>query len=185
MKKSLVCGFMISASIFSVAAYADPNDDALTTKKYVNDGLEYVYKVANGTSNGTVKNLQSALSDENGNLINVGDLADKVGTESVGNISGTGLTGAVEDLQNTVGDATKGLVKKVNDLENSSNVYNAGAGIVVTPGTSGNPSTIGIDVPTNASDGVTYVFQSDGNGGGSWVALKVEDTWNPTFLTNP
>ena len=203
MNKKLMCGLMMSVSLFSISAYAADGDDALTTKKYVNDGLSFVYKVANGTENGAVKNLQAtvgdnttglikdvadvqnALSDGNNGLINVGDLANAVGAKGTGGAAGTGLAGEVQSLQNTIGDATNGLVKKVNDLEASSNVYTAGTGVVVTTGENDDPTTIGIAVPSNAQNGAKYVFQSNGAGGGTWTQMEVADTWDPSFLTNP
>jgi hypothetical protein len=191
MKKSMVCGLMMSVSMFSIAAYADNDDNALTTKKYVNDGLEFVYKVANGVYDGTVKTLQNTVGTATvgntpgtGLVGNVETLQSAVGTAGVGGAAGTGLTGAVETLQSTVGDATTGLVKRVADLE-SSNGYTAGTGVVVTPGASGAPSTIGVAVPSNATNGAKYVFQSDGNGGGTWTQMEVVNTWDSSFLTNP
>lgn len=169
MKKSMVCGLMMSVSMFSIAAYADNDDNALTTKKYVNDGLEFVYKVANGVSPGAVKTLQETVS---------GRAADPEN-----NIEATtGLVGDVAALQNTVNNATTGLVKRVTDLEATTG-YTAGTGVVVTPGENDDPSTIGIAVPSNATNGTKYVFQSDGNGGGTWTKMEVADTWSSTFLT--
>ncbi len=179
MKKSFVYGLVMSVSIFAINAYADPVADAsasaVTTKGYVDAGLKYVYDVATGESAGAVKTLQQ----------NVSDLSDKIGAKGTGGAAGTGLAGDVQSLEKTIGDANSGLVKKVNDLAASSNVYEAGDGIVVTPGANNDPATIGIALPNNAENGVQYVFQSDGNGGGSWVALEVENSWNPGFLTNP
>lgn len=240
MNKKLMCGLMMSVSLFSISAYAADGDDALTTKKYVNDGLSFVYKVANGTENGAVKTLQqqvgdstaglikdvadiqNALSDGNNGLINVGNLANAVGAKGTGGAAGTGLAGDVQsletaigddttglikdvadlqetigdgtttglakdvaDLQETIGDTTSGLVKKVNDLAASSNVYEAGAGIKVTPGaTENDPSTISVKLPDGAQNGENYVFQANSNGG-TWTKMEVADTWNPGFLTNP
>lgn len=183
MKKSMMCGLMMSVSLFSISAYAADGDNALTTKKYVNDGLSFVYGVANGTENGAVKDIKAALSDGNNGLINVGNLANAVGAKGTGGATGTGLAGEVQSLQNTIGDATNGLVKKVNDLEASSNVYTAGTGVVVTPGENDDPTTIGIAVPSNAQNGAKYVFQSNGAGGGTWTQMEVADTWSSDFLT--
>lgn len=220
MNKKLMCGLMMSVSLFSISAYAAGGDDALTTKKYVNDGLSFVYKVANGTENGAVKDIQNALSDGNNGLINVGNLANAVGAKGTGGAAGTGLAGDVQsletaigddttglvkdvadlqetigddttglikdvaDLQETIGDTTSGLVKKVNDLAASSNVYEAGAGIKVTPGANeGDPSTISVKLPDGAQNGENYVFQANSTGG-TWTKMEVADTWNPSFLTN-
>ena len=206
MNKKLMCGLMMSVSLFSISAYAADGDDALTTKKYVNDGLSFVYGVANGTENGAVKTLQATVgSATNGNTAGTGLIGRIEGLESavgdgtttglikdvndlketVGDGTTTGLAKDVADLQETIGDATSGLVKKVNDLEASSNVYTAGTGVVVTPGENDDPTTIGIAVPSNAQNGAKYVFQSNGAGGGTWTQMEVADTWNPSFLTNP
>ncbi len=194
------------------APVADASNSALTTKGYVDTGLKYVYDSIQGDVNnvqGDITNLQNALSDGNGGLIDVGDLQDAIGTAGSGNTPGTGLTGAVEELQDTigtagvgntpgtgltgdvealqdtVGDNTAGLVKRVNDLENSSIVYTAGDGIAVTAGANqGDPATISLDLGTTSAS-TTYVYKTDANGAGTWQAMEVEDSWNPGFLTNP
>lgn len=188
MKKNFLCGLIASVSMISIGAYADPVPDAssaaLTTKGYVDDGLKYVYRVASGISDGAVKSLQNIVgAPANGSDPATGLIGD-IGTVGEGNTPGTGLKGAVQSLQSTVGDSTSGLVKRVTDLENS-NGYTAGTGVTVTPGENDDPSTIGIAVPSNATDGTKYVFQADGNGGGTWQAMEVESTWDPTFLTIP
>ena len=99
MKKIVFSGFMASVLMASSAAFADDNT-TLTTKNYVDSGLRAVYRVATGAENGAVKDLQTA-----------------VGTAGTGGNAGTGLTGDVEALQDTVGDSTNGLVKDVDDLQ--------------------------------------------------------------------
>lgn len=99
--------------------------------------------------------------------------------------------GAVKSLQNIVGNAADpannveatGLVKRVTDLENS-NGYTAGTGLEVTPGTGNTPSTIGLKIEETQNN-TTYVFKTDANGAGTWQAMEVESTWDPTFLTTP
>lgn len=186
MNKKLMCGLMMSVSLFSISAYAVDGNDALTTKKYVNDGLSFVYGVANGTENGAVKTLQATVgSATNGNTAGTGLIGRIEGLESAVGDDTTGLVKDVADLQETIGDTTSGLVKKVNDLAASSNVYEAGAGIKVTPGANeGDPSTISVKLPDGAQNGAKYVFQADSNGG-TWTQMEVADTWNPGFLTNP
>lgn len=204
MKKKVLYSLMVSVSALSVAAYADPVPDAtssaLTTKGYVDAGLKYVYDVANGTSNGAVKDLQNALKDESGNLIDVSDLADAVddnataigALETAVGDANNGLVKAVADntsdisaLETTVGNASSGLVKRVNDLESSSIVYTAGDGIAVTPGANASdPSTIGLNI-SNVQNNTTYVYKTNGSGVGTWQTMEVEDSWNPGFLTNP
>lgn len=102
MKRNFLCGLIASVSMISIGAYADPVPDAsssaLTTKGYVDDGLKYVYKVANGTLPGTVQNLQSIVgAPASGNDPATG-LVGAIGTAGSGNTPGTGLTGDVEAL---------------------------------------------------------------------------------------
>ena len=148
----------------------------------MDDGLKYVYKVASGISDGAVKSLQNIVGAPASGESPATGLVGAIGTAGSGNTPGTGLTGDVEALQKTVGNETSGLVKRVADLENS-NGYTAGTGVKVTPGTGDNPSTIGLDVTTSAN--TTYVFKTDANGAGTWQAMEVESTWDPTFLTIP
>ncbi|MBO4480857.1 MAG: hypothetical protein J5742_04565 [Alphaproteobacteria bacterium] len=181
MKKKFLYGLVASISVFSIDAYADPVADAsssaVTTKGYVDTGLKYVYDAIKGE----VSNVKSDVNDVKGDVTN---LQNAVGTAHVGDTPGTGLTGTVESLQNTIGDANSGLIQKVNSLESASKTYNAGTGIVVTPGaTTDAPSTIGLDVTTSAN--TTYVFKTDAQGNGTWQALEVESSWDPGFLTNP
>lgn len=182
MKKKILYGLVASLSMVSAGAYAtDASENAVTTKGYVDAGLKYVYKVANGTENGAVKNINEALSDGNGGLINVGDLKVKIGAKGTGGAEGTGLAGDVQSLEKTIGDENSGLVKKVNTLAASSKTYDAGDGIKVTAGANeGDPATIGLDVNTSAN--TTYVFKTDANGTGTWQALEVEDDWDEAFL---
>lgn len=214
MKKSVLYSLMASVSMFSIGAYAeDASTSALTTKGYVDTGLKYVYDSIKGdvtNVQGNITDIQNALSDGNGGLVDVGDLANTVGTAGSQGNPGTGLIGNVEALQDTVGDlnsglvkavsdntsdisalettvgdANGGLVKRVNDLETSSIVYTAGDGIKVTPGaTSSDPSTIELNI-NNAQNNTTYVYKTDNSGNGTWQAMEVEDSWNPGFLTTP
>lgn len=200
MKKTFLYSFVASVSLISIGAYADPVDassSALTTKGYVDAGLKYVYDVANGTTDGPMKDLQDSLSDGNGGLINVGDLKDTVGTAGVGGNPGTGLTGAVEDLQGSIGNTAMGttaetitgaiseLNSAIDDLESASQVYDPGEGIKVTAGANpGDASTIGLALPSNPTAG-SYVYKIDASGEGTWQALEVENSWNPGFLTTP
>lgn len=200
-----MCGLVLSVSLFSISAYAADGDDALTTKKYVNDGLSFVYKVANGTENGAVKTLQQQVGDSTTGLIK-----DVAGLQSaVGDGTTTGLIKDVNDLKETVGDGTTGLSKDVADvkgalsdgegglvdvgalqetvstLQSNSKTYNAGAGLKVTPGaTENDPSTISVKLPDGAQNGENYVFQANSNGG-TWTKMEVADTWNPSFFNKP
>lgn len=193
MNKKLMCGLVLSVSLFSISAYAADGDDALTTKKYVNDGLSFVYGVANGTADGAVKTLQATVgSATNGNTAGTGLIGRIEGLESaVGDGTTTGLIKDVNDLKETVGDGTTtGLAKDVADLQqtvstlqSNSKTYNAGTGIEVTPGATANdPSTIGIALPNGAQNGENYVFQANSNGG-TWTKMEVASEWNSSFLT--
>lgn len=199
MKKSVLYSLIASVSMVSIGAYAeDANSTALTTKGYVDAGLKYVYDAAKGD----ITSLQTALSDGNGGLIDVGDLADTVGVAGTGGNPGTGLVGAVESLQDTVGDSTDGLVKdvtdlqtavgdannglikKVNDLESSSIVYTPGDGIAVTAGANpGDPATISLDLGTTSAN-TTYVYKTDNSGVGSWQEMEIESTWSDSDFEN-
>lgn len=198
MNKKLMCGLMMSVSLFSISAYAADGDDALTTKKYVNDGLSFVYGVANGTENGAVKTLKQQVGDSTTGLIK-----DVAGLQSaVGDGTTTGLIKDVNDLKETVGDDTTGLSKDVADvqgalsdgqgglidvgtlqetvstLQSNSKTYSAGAGIKVTPGaTENDPSTISVKLPDGAQNGENYVFQADSNGG-TWTKMEVASEWS-------
>ena len=192
MKKKILYGLVASISMATAGAYAtDASDNAVTTKGYVDAGLKYVYKVANGISDGAVKTLQTAVgTTSNGNTPGTGlagaveTLQGTIGAKGTGGAAGTGLAGDVQSLEQTIGDANSGLVQKVNSLEAASKTYTAGDGIKVTPGANeGDPSTIGLDVTTSAN--TTYVFKTDANGNGTWQALEVESTWDPNFLTTP
>ncbi len=155
MKRNFLCGLIASVSMISIGAYADPVPDASSAALTTKGYVDDGLKY--------VYKVASGISD-----------------------------GAVKSLQNIVGNAADpannveatGLVKRVTDLEKN-NGYTAGTGVVVTPGENDDPSTIGIAVPSNATNGTKYVFQADGNGGGTWQAMEVESTWDPTFLTIP
>ena len=79
------------------------------------------------------------------------------------------LPDKVDAIEETIGDASSGLVKKVNDLENQATaVYTGGTGISVNEN-----NQIGLDGLNGADDDKIYVFQN-----GEWVELPVVNTWN-------
>lgn len=196
---------MTSLVVFSTAAYADDTDPkagVLTTQRYVDDGLEFVYKVATGASNGAVKTLQT----------DVGNLQTAVGT------TGTGLTGRVEDLEDEIGNysdpsnnvTASGVKGDIEALENEIGNYSDPLNNVTASGLKGDvealQDTVGdssgglvkdvadLKTTVNTLDSLntddldgdkTYVLKTDENGNGSWTALETVNTWNPTFLTNP
>ncbi len=171
MKKSILYGLMTSLVVLSSAAYAtepeaDDQTSALTTKGYVDAGLKYVYDVASGTSNGAVQNLQNA-----------------VGTAGQDEQPGTGLTGRVESLEDTVGDDSSGLVKDVDDVKDALSNGNGGyidvSALKTTVDTLDSLSTDGLE------NNKTYVLQTNGSGEGSWSEIEIESTWNANaFETN-
>ena len=171
MKKGILYGLVVSASIFSIGAYADPvaddNTSALTTKGYVDAGLKYVYDAINGD----VTNIQTALSDGNGGLVDVGDLATTVGATGTGGNPSTGLVGDVEELQGKIGTATAGnvpgtgLTGRVEELESAVETLD-------------NLGTDDLDANKK------YILQTNAQGQGSWSEIEVESTWNPTAFEN-
>lgn len=197
MKKKLLYSLIASMSMISIGAYAAPGDDAstsaLTTKGYVDAGLKYVYDVAEGTENGTVKTLKNTVGNAalgtsaqtvtgainelnttiNGDGVNsdglVGDVAD--------------LSGDVADLQDALGDGNGNLIdvstlkETVDGLSANSAIDGANTGVRISN------KKIQLDVG-NASN-TTYVYKTDSNGNGTWQAMEVEDSWNPGFLTTP
>lgn len=212
MNKKLLYTLIAFISMISFQAYAtgeDADPSALTTKGYVDTGLKYVYDSIKGDVNnveGDITNLQNALGDGNGGLINVGNLQDDidglsddvddlqtvVGSPADGNNPATGLIGTVgdansglvkdvNDLKTTVGNASSGLVKRVNELEAASQEYVEGTGIDISENAQGK-NVVSLDLGTTQNS-TTYVFKTNAQGVGSWQALEVENSWDPTFLT--
>jgi hypothetical protein len=171
MKKSVLYSLIASMSMISAAASAAPVADdstaSLTTKGYVDAGLKYVYDAINGD----VTNLQTALSDGNGGLVDVGDLATTVGATGTGENPSTGLVGDVEELQDKIGTATAGnvpgtgLTGRVENLENAVETLD-------------NLGTDDLDANKK------YILQTDGQGQGSWSEIAIESTWNPEAFEN-
>ena len=132
MNKKLLYSLMASLSMISVGAYAAPISDdstaALTTKGYVDTGLKYVYDSIKGdvtnvegdvtdlqtivgheadpeheiSASGLVKDVADLQNDVDGLADDVDDLQDAVGTAGQDNTPGTGLTGRVEALEDTI-----------------------------------------------------------------------------------
>ena len=200
MKKKFLYSLIAYLSVVSIGAYAadpeDPKAKVLTTQRYVDDGLEFVYKVANGTENGAVKTLQTNVSNLQ---TDVGNLADEIGNysdttndvqasgikadiEALDNAigtTGTGLTGRVESLENKVGDSTEGLVKEVDDVKGALSDGNGG---LINVGQLKNTVDTLDSLNTDDLDkNKTYVLKTDANGDGSWSELKTVNDWNPTL----
>ena len=189
-QKILFSATMASVLMCSYGAQATSQATDLTTRSYVDDGLSFVYQKAKAVDDkigtkGNANTLGTGLAGD------VGALENAVGAPGVGNTPGTGLYGEVSDLQGDVDDLTSDvntlqtdvgdLQETVSGLQAASKTYVNGAGIIVTAGDNDeDPSSIGLDLPAGATDGTSYVFQSNGNDGGSWVQLSVTDTWDST-----
>ena len=187
--KSNTLLFVVTLSVLiSSGAFAEDNatDNAkLTTRGYVDGGLSFVYQQATAAE----AKADAAQND-------VDSLENVVGAAADGQNPATGLVGKVADLENVVGAtennglrATVGTLQSdvstlqtnVNNLQVASKTYTGGTGITVTPGADNNPSTINLNL-NNPTNGASYVFQSDGSNGGSWVALSVEDNWDSSAV---
>lgn len=136
MKKLIFSGILTSIFAISSVAFADPepgstvlgvgeNDTTLTTKKYVDDGLIYVYdkvKTAKNTAD-TAKNTadaaMEAIGDNNSGLTKrVKDLEDNPATYTAGTgIDITNGTVSVDGLDDT----------KTNNNKDKVYVYRNGA----------------------------------------------------------
>ncbi len=124
MKKMLTSGLVMAALFATANAFADdPNANKLTTKGYVDAGLNYVHNEI-----GAVKTIVG--TDANSGLRgDVAGLQSAIGTAGTGGATGTGLIGRIETLENSstpaaisaleqaVGDANSGLIKDVADLQ--------------------------------------------------------------------
>ena len=207
MKKKLLYSLIASMSMISIGAYAAPGDDAsnsaLTTKGYVDAGLKYVYDVAEGTENGTVKTLKNTIGNAalgtsaqtvtgainelnttiNGDGVNSDGLVGDVAGLQDALDDGNGNLIDVSQLKDTVGDDNSGLVKRVSELEAASQEYIKGTGIDISQNAQGK-NVVSLDLGTTQNN-TTYVFKTDANGNGAWQAMEVEDSWNPGFLTTP
>lgn len=186
--KILFSGTMASVLMCSCGAFAASQATDLTTRSYVDDGLSFVYQKAQA-----VDDKIGTKGDDNikpsGLAGDVAVLENAVGSPAEGNTPATGLLGDVADLQDDVDDLSDdvtslqtdvgNLQTTVSGLQAASKTYTNGAGIVVTAGAEeDDPSSIGLNLPNGATNGSSYVFQSDGNSGGSWVQLPVTDTWD-------
>ena len=179
MNKKLLYSLIASVSMASTGAYA-ATGSSVTTKAYVDAGLQYVYDVANGTETGTVQNLKTIVgapaSNEDpatGLIGDVSALQGTIGNTAMGTNAGT-VTGAISELHTTV-----------SELQSASKTYEGGDGIAVVAGESaGDPYTIGFELPTNQNDEVepgAYIYTVGANGG-EWQPLEMATTWNPGVL---
>ena len=169
-RKILLLGVTMSV-LATHAAFAAGEAD-LTTRGYVDGGLSFVYKkAADADAKADAADTKAEAVDDR-----VDALENVVGaTESAG------LQGAVGTLQDDVGTLktdVNTLQGTVSQLQAASQTYTSGTGITVTAGQGNAPSTINLDLD-NPTNGTSYVFQSDGNGGGTWTALPaITGSWS-------
>lgn len=171
MKRIVYGSIAVIALMATSGAFAD--DNRLTTKDYVDSGLNYLYQryeplkttVGDATS-GLVKDVADLKANSSAATVqqlqsDVSDLEAIVGTQGDGTTTqSTGLVADVEDLQDTVGNSTGGLVKDVADLKDVAKEYVGGTGITITDGTGA-------------------------NAGKKVISADVVTTWDPSVLTNP
>lgn len=156
MKSKILLLGVIMSVLAMHAAFAAGEAD-LTTRGYVDGGLSFVYQKAADADNKAeaADTKAEAVDDRVDALENV-----------VGATESEGLRGEVKTLKETV-----------NNLP-AAKTYTSGTGITVTAGQGNAPSTINLDLD-NPTNGKSYVFQSDGNGGGTWTALPaITGSWS-------
>lgn len=177
MKSKTILFGAIMSVLATPAAFA-AGETNLTTRGYVDGGLSFVYQKA-ADAQDDVDSLKSVVgAAANGQNEATGLVGKVAGLENVvGASSSEGLQGAVGTLQNDVTD----LKTDVSTLQAASKTYTGGTGITVTAGQGNNPSTINLNL-NNPTNGASYVFQSDGSTGGSWVALSVENNWDASAV---
>lgn len=169
MKKVVFSGIM-AVLVGSTSAFAE-GETTLTTKNYVDQGLIEV--------NNRIKNVSTTATNA-ASTANAASETANAASEKVDALENTigdatdGLVKEVNDLKTTVGDNTSGLVKKVNDLQGQvqENSYTGGVGISVDAN-----NQIGLEGLTGAQDGKTYVFKD-----GAWVELPIANTWDASIL---
>jgi hypothetical protein len=178
MKKATIAGFIASILVTTGAAFADATDAALTTKGYVNEGLAFVYGVANSKASAeSVTALTETVAGK-------ADAADVTAlTETV---AGKADQSDLTTLSNAVNNEETGLATKASQadltaLQNQVDgldieTYDNGTGIAID-----DQNKIGLDLPDNPTSGAPYVYKP----GTGWRELEVENSWNSTFLTNP
>ena len=171
MKRLVYGSIAVIALMATSGAFAD--DNRLTTKDYVDSGLNYLYQRYEPVKT-DVSSLKTTVGDSTTGLVkDVNDLKSQVSATTTGlldrvttleNNSSAGavtqLQSDVADLQDVVGDSTDGLVKDVEDLKDVAKEYVGGTGITITDGT-----------------GV--------NAGKKVISADVVTTWDPSVLTNP
>lgn len=168
--KSKILLFGVTMSVLATHAAFAAGEADLTTRGYVDGGLSFVYKKAADADDKADAADTKATTAQN----DVADLKSVVGAAADGQTPATGLVGDVVELQGDVTD----LQETVSGLQAASKTYTSGTGITVTAGQGNAPSTINLDLD-NPTNGTSYVFQSNGNGGGTWTALPaITGSWS-------
>lgn len=178
MKRKILL-FGVTMSVLATHAAFAAGEADLTTRGYVDGGLSFVYKKA-ADADAKADAAQTAAEAADTKAEAVDDRVDAL-ENVVGATESAGLQGAVGTLQGDVGTLktdVNTLQGTVSQLQAASKTYTSGTGIVVTPGADNNPSTINLNLD-NPTNGTSYVFQSNGNGGGTWTALPaITGSWS-------
>lgn len=166
MKKLIFSGFLTSVLVMTSVAFAeepatnqttDTSSTTLTTKKYVDDGLIYVYDKVKAAKT-VADNASAAINNAQ-----------------------TGLLKRVGDIEEDVNNATTGLKARVSELENKTyDSFDQGVGITITTNQSTGKKEINVeglaDTTGNNADKI-YVYQD-----GALTELPVTSSWSPTVL---
>jgi len=185
MKKMLCGSFAVIMLIATSSAFAVVDNNSLTTKGYVDDGLRAVYTTATGAQNTANTAIQAIGSVASGGNAGTG-LAGKVETlEGIVGNANSGLQQDVSDLQDTVGEAGNGtagsgtgLTGRVEDLElQMQNVPSALQGENGVTISSGKASITGLS-STTGSDNKMYILKNN-----TATELSVATTWDSSVLT--
>lgn len=195
MNKKLLYSSIAFVSMIATAAYADPDPKAgvLTTQRYVDDGLAYVYGVANNAQtdvddladivNGHAADPEHGIQASSGLVGDVTNLQTDVGDIQTALSDGNGDLINVSTLKNTVGNNSSGLVKDVNDVKNA--LSDGNGGLINVGQLKNTVDTLDSLSTDDLEENKTYVLKTDANGEGSWSELETVNSWDPTFLTNP
>ena len=170
--KSKILLFGVTMSVLATHAAFAAGEADLTTRGYVDGGLSFVYQKAADADN-KADAAQTAAEAADTKAEAVDDRVDAL-ENVVGANASAGLQGDVGTLKTDVNT----LQNTVSQLQTASKTYTSGTGITVTAGQGNAPSTINLDLD-NPTNGTSYVFQSNGNGGGTWTALPaITGSWS-------
>lgn len=176
MKRKILL-FGVTMSVLATHAAFAASEADLTTRGYVDGGLSFVYKkAADADAKADAAQTAAEAADAKATTAqnDVADLKSVVGANA-----SAGLQGDVGTLKTDVNT----LQNTVSQLQAASQTYTSGTGITVTAGQGNAPSTINLDLD-NPTNGTSYVFQSNGNGGGTWTALPaITGSWSADDAT--